>query len=82
MTQLNVALLVGSLRKDSFSRKVAAGLNSITPDDMALTTIEIGDLPFYNPDLNTNTPPEAWKRFRSEVSKVNAVLLVTPEYNR
>lgn len=82
MTQLNVALLIGSLRKDSFSRKVATGLNSITPEGMALTTIEIGDLPFYNPDLDSDTPPEAWKRFRSEVSKANSVLFVTPEYNR
>lgn len=82
MSQLNVAVFVGSLRKDSFSRKIAVGLNSITPDDMALTIVEIGDLPLYNPDLETDKPPEAWSRFRSEVSKAHAVLFVTPEYNR
>lgn len=82
MTQLNVAILVGSLRKDSFSRKVAVGLNSIAPDGMTFIPIEIGDLPFYNPDLETDTPPEAWKRFRSALSKADAVLFVTPEYNR
>lgn len=82
MTHLNVAVLVGSLRKDSFSRKVAIGLNSITPEGMVLTTVEIGDLPFYNPDLETDAAPEAWKRFRSQVSRANAVLFVTPEYNR
>jgi chromate reductase len=82
MTKVNVAVLVGSLRKDSFNHKVALGLNAVTPDDMALTIVEIGDLPLYNPDLDADAPPAAWKRFRSEVSKANAVLFVTPEYNR
>ncbi|MCK4206217.1 NAD(P)H-dependent oxidoreductase [Brucella pituitosa] len=82
MSQLNVAVLVGSLRKDSFNRKVAVGLSAVAPDGMTLTTIEIGDLPLYNPDLDTDVPPAAWTRFRSEVSKTNAVLFVTPEYNR
>jgi len=82
MAKVNVAVLVGSLRKDSFNRKVAVGLNAVTPDDMALTLVEIGDLPLYNPDLDTDTPPEAWTRFRSELAKADAVLFVTPEYNR
>ncbi len=62
MTKVNVAVLVGSLRKDSFNHKVALGLNAVTPDDMALTIVEIGDLPLYNPDLDTDAPPAAWKR--------------------
>ena len=82
MSQLNVAVLIGSLRKDSFNRKVAVGLNSVMPEGMTLTTIEIGDLPLYNPDLDTDTLPATWMRFRSEVSKANAILFVTPEYNR
>jgi chromate reductase, NAD(P)H dehydrogenase (quinone) len=82
MSQLNVAVLIGSLRKDSFNRKVAVELNSVVPEGMTLTTIEIGDLPLYNPDLDTDTPPATWMRFRSEVSKANAILFVTPEYNR
>lgn len=82
MSQLNVAVLVGSLRKESFNRKVAVGLSAVAPDGMTLSTIEIGDLPLYNPDLDADTPPEAWTRFRSEVGKANAVLFVTPEYNR
>ncbi|NKB83348.1 NADPH-dependent FMN reductase [Brucella grignonensis] len=82
MSQLNVAVLVGSLRKDSFNRRVAVGLNAVVPDGMTLRIIEIGDLPLYNPDLDTDTPPAAWTRFRLEVSKANAVLFVTPEYNR
>lgn len=82
MSKLNVAILVGSLRKGSFSSQVAQGLQLVAPDDMAFTTIEIGDLPFYNPDLDTDTPPESWTRFRSEVAKANSVIFVTPEYNR
>jgi chromate reductase len=74
MSQLNVAVLVGSLRKDSFNRRVAFGLSSVVPKDMTLRSIEIGDLPLYNPDLDENTPPAEWMRFRSEVSKTNAVL--------
>lgn len=82
MSHLNVAVLIGSLRKGSFNRKVAMGLDAITPSGMTLTTIEIGDLPLYNPDLDTDAPPAAWTRFRSEMNKANAVLFVTPEYNR
>ncbi|MFK4825370.1 NADPH-dependent FMN reductase [Paenochrobactrum sp. BZR 588] len=82
MSKLNVAVLVGSLRKESFSRRVANGLKLVAPDDMALTIVEIGDLPFYNPDLETDTPPATWTRFRSEIAKADAVILVTPEYNR
>lgn len=82
MSKLNVAVLVGSLRKESFSSQVANGLKIVAPDDMALTVIEIGDLPFYNPDLETDTPPETWARFRSELAEADAVIFVTPEYNR
>lgn len=82
MSHLNVAVLIGSLRKGSFNRKVAMGLDAITPSGMTLTTIEIGDLPLYNPDLDTDAPPAAWTRFRSEMNKANAVLFVTSEYNR
>lgn len=82
MPKLNVAVLVGSLRKDSFNRKIAEGLKAIAPDDVSLTPIEIGDLPLYNPDLDTDSAPAAWTRFRSEMAKANAVLFVTPEYNR
>ncbi|MFC7065942.1 NADPH-dependent FMN reductase [Brucella rhizosphaerae] len=82
MSHLNVAVLIGSLRKGSFNRKVAMGLDAITPSGMTLTTVEIGDLPLYNPDLDTDAPPAAWTRFRSEMNKANAVLFVTPEYNR
>jgi chromate reductase len=83
MTQLRtVAVLVGSLRKDSESRKVAKALAALAPHNLQFRFVEIGDLPHYDQDLETDTPPEAWTRFRKEVAGADAVLFVTPEYNR
>jgi len=78
----SVAVVVGSLRKDSYNRKVARALSELASSSLALKIIEIGDLPLYNEDIETDTPPAAWQRFRNEISKSDAVLFVTPEYNR
>lgn len=78
----DVAVLVGSLRKGSFSRAVADNLATLATDKVTLRSVEIGELPLYNPDLDESTPPAAWARFRSEVVGADAVLFVTPEYNR
>ena len=78
----DVAVLVGSLRKGSFSRAVADNLATLAGDKLALRIVEIGDLPLYNPDLDGDAPPAAWTRFRDEVVSADAVLFVTPEYNR
>jgi len=77
-----VAVLVGSLRKDSASRKIAKAVAALAPHSFAFKFVEIGDLPAYDQDLDTDTPPEAWTRLRSEVADADAVLFVTPEYNR
>ncbi|HSV04647.1 MAG TPA: NAD(P)H-dependent oxidoreductase [Phenylobacterium sp.] len=77
-----VAVLVGSLRKDSASRKVAKALAALAPSTLKFRFVEIGDLPHYDSDLETETPPAAWTRFRREVADAEAVLFVTPEYNR
>lgn len=83
MTQVrNVAVLVGSLRKDSASRKVAKAIAALAPQNLAFDFVEIGDLPHYDQDLETDAPPAAWTRFRDQVGKADAVLFVTPEYNR
>jgi chromate reductase len=83
MTQArNVAVIVGSLRKDSASRKIAKAIAALAPQNLRFNFVEIGDLPHYDPDLETDTPPAAWTRFRSEVGAADAVLFVTPEYNR
>lgn len=79
---LDVAVLVGSLRKGAFSRAVATNLAELAGDALSLRIVEIGDLPLYNPDLDDAAPPAAWVAFRTSVARADAVLFVTPEYNR
>lgn len=78
----SVGVFVGSLRKGAFSRRLADALKTIAPPSLALEIIEIGDLPLYDPDLDGAVPPDAWTRFRKATAAVDAVLFVTPEYNR
>src|SRR5688572_6781111 len=77
-----VAVLVGSLRRDSFSKKVAAAIASASPADTKFELIPIGDLPLYNEDLDKDSPPSQWTEFRRRIRAADALLLVTPEYNR
>ena len=77
----DIVVLVGSLRKASFSRKTAAAMRELSGGALGLEIVEIGDLPLYNEDLEANVPP-AWARFRERVGKADGVLFVTPEYNR
>jgi chromate reductase len=79
---MNVCVLVGSLRKASFSRMLANALISLAPSSLQLDIVEIGQLPFYNQDLETDPPPAPWATFRQRVKAADAVLFVTPEYNR
>lgn len=76
-----VAVIVGSLRKESFTRRVAVAAMAHAPKAMQCRFVEIGDLPHYNQDLDSK-PPAEWERFRSEIKKSDAVLFFTPEYNR
>lgn len=78
----SVAVVVGSLRKESYNRKVARALSELAPSSLTLKIVEIGDLPLYNEDVEAEAPPEAWKQFREEIRRSDAVLFVTPEYNR
>lgn len=77
-----VAVLIGSLRKDSLNRAIAHALIKLAPEGMQAEIVEIGDLPLYNPDLEGADVPPAWTRFRDQIRAVDAVLFVTPEYNR
>lgn len=77
----NVAVLVGSLRKESFNRKVANALVQMAPQSLKLKIVEIGNLPLFNQDEEAN-PPEASRTFKQQVKEADAVLFVTPEYNR
>lgn len=76
----NVAVVVGSLRKDSVNRKIARALAAMTPG-LKFHFVEIGDLPHFDQDLEAD-PPAQWVRFRDEIAAQDAVLFVTPEYNR
>jgi chromate reductase len=80
-TALNVAVLVGSLRKDSYSRRIARVLMDLAPSTLDCRLVEIADLPLYTEDLDS-APPVQWTRFRAEIQAAEAVLIVTPEYNR
>ena len=77
-----IAVLVGSLRKESFNRKVAKKIIELAPESLSLEIVEIGDLVHYNEDLDTDTPPQPWADFREKIKSVDGVLFVTPEYNR
>lgn len=77
-----VALIVGSLREGAYSRAIGLEIKALAAPGLELELIEIGDLPLYNPDLETAAPPAPWVRFREEVETTEAVLFVTPEYNR
>ena len=80
-TTRDVAVLVGSLRKESLSRKVALALAAMAPVGLKLDLVEIGQLPFYDQDLDAE-PPAPWVAFRDRIRRADAVLFVTPEYNR
>jgi chromate reductase len=81
MAQRKIAVLAGSLRKESLNRKMAKALTALGPESLKLEIIEIGKLPLYDQDLDDN-PPDAWTLFRERLTKFDGVLFVTPEYNR
>lgn len=81
MDRWNVAVLVGSLRKESFNRKMALALKAMAPAPLDLAIVEIGNLPLYNQDDDAN-PPAASAAFKARIQQADAVLFVTPEYNR
>jgi chromate reductase len=78
-----IAVFVGSLRKESFNRKMAKVLTTLAPESLTLEIIEIGGLPLYDQDYDDEgKPPSEWTEFRKRVKSFDGVLFVTPEYNR
>jgi chromate reductase len=78
-----VAVLVGSLRQASITRRVAAALADVAPAELTLEQVEMGDLPLYNQDFDDqHRVPAEWAEFRRKIAAADAVLFVTPEYNR
>jgi len=82
MSKHKEAVVVGSLRKESINRKAALALARLAPEGLALEIVEIGDLPLYDEDVEAAGAPAPWTRFRDEIRAADAVLFVTPEYNR
>ena len=78
----NVAVIIGSLRKGSYSRMMAKALCGAAPAGVDCGFVEIGALPLYNQDLEDAGAPQEWLAFRESVRGADAVLFVTPEYNR
>ncbi|HET6805240.1 MAG TPA: NAD(P)H-dependent oxidoreductase [Frateuria sp.] len=78
---IQVAVLVGSLRKDSFNRRLARAVEGLAPDELAFEEVPIGDLPLYNQDLDGDYPAP-WKALKQQIQAADALLFVTPEYNR
>lgn len=76
-----IAIVVGSLRKESHNRKLANAIVELAPQDFAFKQIQISDLPLFNQD-DENNPSETVKRFKTEIKEADGVLIVTPEYNR
>lgn len=78
---MKIGVIVGSLRKESYNRKMAKILMQLAPSSLEMEIIEIADLPLYNEDSDKN-PPEAWLKFRDRVKACDGILFMTPEYNR
>ncbi len=81
MTNWKVGYLIGSLAKASINRKLAGALVRLAPKELALSEIPIADLPLYSYDYDADFPPAA-RSFKEALAAVDAVLFVTPEYNR
>jgi chromate reductase len=81
MSQFQIAVLIGSLRRDSFNRKLADAMAKLAPSDVKFKQLHIGDLPLYNQDDDANQAP-AVLRLKSEIKDSHGLMFVTPEYNR
>lgn len=80
-TPYNIVVFVGSLRKESFTLKIANALAKLAPDTLKLDVVSLHGISFFNQDLEA-TPPADWVAFREKLQKSDGVLFVTPEYNR
>jgi chromate reductase len=81
MNQYQIAVIVGSLRKDSFNRKLAHAIVKLAPSEFSFKELQIGDLPLYNQDEDANQA-QSVKRLKEEITAAQGILFVTPEYNR
>lgn len=82
MKKYKIAALVGSLRRDSFNKKLAENLIRLAPDNITMEIVDIANLQYYNEDLDTDSPPKEWTAFRETIKTYDGIFLFTPEYNR
>src|SRR4051794_30357809 len=80
--RLTAGIILGSAREAGWTKKLAHALTEMAPANLTLEEIAIADLPLYHEDLEEPSPPPEWARFRREVQRVDALLFITPEYNR
>ena len=81
MKQYQIAVIIGSLRKDSLNAKLASAMAKLGPSDFKFKPVQIGDLPLYNQDDDANQA-ESVKKLKAEIVAAQGLLFVTPEYNR
>jgi chromate reductase len=81
MSKFKIAVLIGSLRKDSINKRLARAVERLAPDDFSFDHVRIDDLPLYNQDFDSDYPAEC-RRLKQQIEAADAVLFVTPEYNR
>jgi chromate reductase, NAD(P)H dehydrogenase (quinone) len=81
MSTYRIAVIVGSLRRESLNQKLAAAIEKLAPPELSFKHVAIGDLPLYNQD-NDGTPPDSVKKLKSEIEAADGIVFVTPEYNR
>ena len=83
MDRYKIAIVVGSLRKDSINRKIARSMCAVRGDNLQCSMIEIGNLPLYNQDYDKSPDePSAYRAFREQIASADGILFCTPEYNR
>ena len=81
MSKIQIAVVVGSLRRDSFNRQLAHAITALAPDDVSFQQLQIGDLPLYNQD-DDGRPAAPVLRLKAQIAAAQGLLFVTPEYNR
>lgn len=81
MQKFKIAVIVGSLRKESFNLKTAKALIDLAPESLSFEILNISSLPMFNEDLEA-TPPNEWTLFRKQILDADGLLFLTPEYNR
>ena len=81
MKKHKIAVIVGSLRKESFNLKIAKAMMAMAPGALSMELVDISGLPMFNEDLESD-PPEEWLSFKEQINASDRLLFFTPEYNR